>query len=230
MGIFLSLSKSATSIALDVSEIVLLLFGVMLVIGLVGEYAKSEKWKKRARIFELLVIVGVAGELFADGGVFLFSAHLQTISDVEVARLHKEAGDAELRAAQLEQSLADRHITLEQRKKMLGILSARPGARVSVTFVTPAEPDAQEYSIEVGGVFHDAKWTVVPFPWLISNDKPIHGFSVEIRQNGPATKRKLTELAARQALSVLDDRIWVTSTGNDLNQLKINLLILVGSK
>ncbi|MGA8222527.1 MAG: hypothetical protein WB780_12805 [Candidatus Acidiferrales bacterium] len=220
------------------SEIALLLFGVMLVIGLVGEYAESEKWKKREKIFKLLVIIGVAGELFADGGVFLFSAHLQTISDAEVATLNKEAGearrdaaDAQLHTAKLEQRLADRHVTLEQRKKMLGILSARSGPRASVTFLTPAEPDAQEYAIEIGGVFQDAKWTVVPFTWLISQNTPVHGFAIEIRQNGPASKRKLTEIAARQALSVLDDRILVTYTGTDPNQsLKLDLLILVGNK
>jgi hypothetical protein len=71
-----SLSKSATSICLDASEIVLLVFGIVLVIGLVGEVAKSEKWKRRVRLFELMVVFGVAGELMADGGIFLFSRHL----------------------------------------------------------------------------------------------------------------------------------------------------------
>lgn len=94
-----SLSKSATSLALQLSEITLLLFGAVLVIGLVGEYAKSEKWKKRAKLFQAFVIIGVAGELFADGGVFLFSAHLQTIADAEVASLNKEAGNARRDAA-----------------------------------------------------------------------------------------------------------------------------------
>lgn len=91
---FFSMSKSATSIALDFAELALLLFGLMLVVGLIGEYAKSEKWKKHLRLFELFVIIGVAGELLADGGIFLFSKHLQTIADIEIARLTKEAGDA----------------------------------------------------------------------------------------------------------------------------------------
>src|SRR5438874_8898702 len=94
MGTFLSLSKSATSVALLVSEIALLLFGLLLVIGLIGEYAKSERWKKHVRTFELFVIIGVAGELFADGAIFLFSTHLQTIAELEIAHLTKDAGDA----------------------------------------------------------------------------------------------------------------------------------------
>jgi hypothetical protein len=89
-----SLSKSVTSTWLDVSEIALLVFGVVLVIGLVGEVAKSDKWKKRLRLFEMLVIIGVAGELIADGGIFLFSRHLQTISEAEYSGLNKQAADA----------------------------------------------------------------------------------------------------------------------------------------
>ena len=81
MGTLFALSKSATSTALDISEIALLLFGIVLTAGLIGEYAKSERWKKHVKIFEMLVIIGVAGELFADGGIFQFSRHLQTIAE-----------------------------------------------------------------------------------------------------------------------------------------------------
>jgi hypothetical protein len=94
MGTLFSLSKSATSIALDTSEIVLLLFGVLLTVGLIGEYAKSERWKRHVKIFEMLVIIGVAGELLADGGIFLFSSHLQTIADQEIGDLATVAHNA----------------------------------------------------------------------------------------------------------------------------------------
>jgi hypothetical protein len=93
-----SLSKSATSTALDISEVGLLIFGLLLVAGLIGEYAKSERWKKHVRVFEMFVIIGVAGELLADGGIFLFSRHLQVIADQEIADLTKEAGDAKTSA------------------------------------------------------------------------------------------------------------------------------------
>ena len=43
----------------------------------------------------MLLVIGVAGELFADGGIFLFSRHLQTIADQEIADLTQEAGNAE---------------------------------------------------------------------------------------------------------------------------------------
>jgi hypothetical protein len=92
MHTLFSLSRSATSSALDISELVLVLFGVLLVVGLVGEYAKSERWKRHVKVFEMFVILGVAGELFADGGIFLFSKRLQIISDREIAKARSSVG------------------------------------------------------------------------------------------------------------------------------------------
>ncbi len=89
-----SLSKSATSSALHISELTVLLFGLLLVVGLIGELSKSPKWKARLRAFELMVVVGVGGELIGDGGIFVFSERLQAISDADVATLNREAGDA----------------------------------------------------------------------------------------------------------------------------------------
>ena len=102
MYTFFSLSKSATSILLDISEVALLLFGLLLAVGIIGEYAesKSERWKKHVNTFAMFVIIGVAGELLADGGIFLFSRHLQTIAEQEIAELTKEAGDAKSSAKQ----------------------------------------------------------------------------------------------------------------------------------
>jgi hypothetical protein len=97
MGI-LSFSKSATLSGLDLSEFALLVFGIVLVIGLVGEYAKSDRWRKHVKKFEMMVILGVAGELIADGGVFLFSGHLQTIADAELAAVITQVGAANLSA------------------------------------------------------------------------------------------------------------------------------------
>jgi hypothetical protein len=108
-----SLSKHATSLALNASEVALLVFGVLLVIGLLGEYSKSERWKRYLKAFELLVILGVAGELVADGAIFSLSAHLQTLSDVEVARLHNAAESANATAKNFESQIADANAKAE---------------------------------------------------------------------------------------------------------------------
>ena len=97
-----SLSKSATSTLLVVSEISLLFFGLLLVVGSLGEIAKTAKWKvyttlsgwrAYSKIAIILLIVGVAGELIADGFIFAFSSHLQNnrrrrICGTETRKLH----------------------------------------------------------------------------------------------------------------------------------------------
>jgi hypothetical protein len=93
------LSKNATGIELHWAEGVLLLFGVVLVVGLVGEYAEGSWWKRREKIFELCVIIGVAGELLADGAIFRLSERLQELSDNDVAELTLKADQAEQAAA-----------------------------------------------------------------------------------------------------------------------------------
>jgi hypothetical protein len=98
MGISWSLSKNVTSVLLDISEAGLLAFGLLLVVGLIGEYAESKRWKAKRKMFEMFVIVGVAMELMFDGGIFVFSKHLQTIADAELAGVIREAGNAKTSA------------------------------------------------------------------------------------------------------------------------------------
>ena len=88
------MSKSATATALNWSEVVLFLGGVVLVAGLVGEYKTHEPHSRRMKFFEMLVILGVLTEMLADGGIFLFSHQLQVISDHEIAEANAEALDA----------------------------------------------------------------------------------------------------------------------------------------
>lgn len=97
MGYFFSLfslSKSATNGALNWSELALLIFGIVLIVGLVGEYRTSDPHSRCMKFFEMLVIIGVLGELVGDGGIFLFSHQLQVISDNEILEANRNAGDA----------------------------------------------------------------------------------------------------------------------------------------
>src|SRR5262245_39271142 len=98
MGNFFSLSESWTSVALHISEVLLLVFGIVLVIGLIGEYWELD----RKKLWGLLVIIGVAGELLADGGIFAFSERLQTFANNKVAELNTEAAQQRERASKLE--------------------------------------------------------------------------------------------------------------------------------
>jgi hypothetical protein len=111
-GYFVPLSKPATIEWLDASEWALLLFSAILIIGIVGE-VKLPSWHHLLKRFEILVLVGVLGELIADGGIFLFSSHLQRILDsenaaldLEASRARKEANEANERTKGLEAKVA----------------------------------------------------------------------------------------------------------------------------
>lgn len=106
MGYLFSLSKAGSEVSLAWSEIALLVFGALLVAGLIGEYrtADKSKWYKR---FEMFVILGVLGELLADGGIFLFTSHLEALNAIEVAALNKEAGEARKTASEIASQYKD---------------------------------------------------------------------------------------------------------------------------
>src|SRR5450755_2309957 len=95
-----SLSKSATEGCLDASELILLICGLILAFGAVGEYLEEHdrlpdwmKWSRKPKlVFVWMVALSLVGEFVGDAGVFVFSGHLQSISDNEVAALNKEAG------------------------------------------------------------------------------------------------------------------------------------------
>jgi hypothetical protein len=100
--LLMSFSKPATETALDASEILILLCGVILAIGAAGEYTEEHgtlprwmKWSMRPKmVFVWMVALSLVGEFVGDAGVFIFSGHLQTINDGEYAALNKEAGNA----------------------------------------------------------------------------------------------------------------------------------------
>src|ERR1700733_381773 len=100
MRYFFSLSKSAATVGFEVSEWILLVFGAILVLGIFGEYKKLPSrlltvWPATA--FEILVMIGVAGELLGDGGVFVFSSRLQSIEDRELSDMGSNAQQLETR-------------------------------------------------------------------------------------------------------------------------------------
>jgi hypothetical protein len=94
MGTFLLLSKSSATFCLHASEVALLVFSAVVVIGLIGE--NKCRWPHpKEDLFVALVIIGVAGELLGDGGMVVFTGQLQTISDAEVKAATITAGDAQ---------------------------------------------------------------------------------------------------------------------------------------
>ena len=75
---------------------------IIVIIGLIGEARKSSlEWLSWHPFFEMLVIVGIAGELFSDGTVIFASLRMETISGREIASLRDRASNAELELAKI---------------------------------------------------------------------------------------------------------------------------------
>lgn len=78
---------------LNVSEWALLVFSFLVVLGLIGEH--RERWKRYEKTFERIVIIGVLGELLADGGIFRFSHRMQMAFEHTVAGQGIQLNNAE---------------------------------------------------------------------------------------------------------------------------------------
>jgi hypothetical protein len=100
LSMFVSLSEPATSTWLDISEWFLLICGLLLLIGIFGEYDKLPKrlFPFSEATFAMLVMLAIAGELVGDGGVFIFSSHLQKLEGADIQTLSQKS-EAALRDA-----------------------------------------------------------------------------------------------------------------------------------
>jgi hypothetical protein len=184
MGYFLlscawpSLSKPFTTTALDISEVLLLVFGAVLTVGALGEYKKFPRLLTATlATFELMVVIGIAGELLADGAIFVFSRHLQTLSEGEYATLNdeagkarKEAGESDERSKKLEEAnlilqsdllklkiaAEPRRLTGEQKKTLTNILRDK----TAPIFILPQAFDAEatDFANDIGDAMNKAGW------------------------------------------------------------------------
>jgi hypothetical protein len=189
-------------------------------------------WKMLAFIGWVLIVLGVMGEGIFEAMVSRVDDQVQTFSDILLEDAQRQAGDARMRTAELEKEaaqlrlqMADRHITLAQRQKMLSILKPRSGASTSIEFLTPSGTDAPEFSEEIREIFRDAGWKVPkPTGVLLSRNSPVRGFVIE----GGKTKPELR--AARKALQVLDSRVLYELPPVGVTAPPAAVMIYVGSK
>ena len=73
----------------------------LVVIGLIGEYRDGDWWKRKIHIFEILVVLGVAGEMVTETGAFWYSLRLQSIEESAITAAQKTANQSPLSAGKL---------------------------------------------------------------------------------------------------------------------------------
>ena len=172
-GPLVPLSKDSAEFWLSGSELALVVLAVVVIVGLIGEYAEDRRAKKWipdpyphrwhwSAIWEWVVIVGILGELFSDGGIWVSSDALQAISDREVGGLRCEN-------LALEKALASRR--LEPGRSMnRGAMYASEGAFKQsmkafsgsvVKLQTAPEFEAATLSADLADLLKKSGWTVV---------------------------------------------------------------------
>jgi hypothetical protein len=116
MLFFSSLSESSAKWWLGTSEMALLAASLILVIGIIGEWPDSERWKKSFwyRAAKAAVVIGVIGEMLGDAGIFETSGRLDSLRDAENNKLKIVADDARTRAGNAEKEAAEAKKQLEE--------------------------------------------------------------------------------------------------------------------
>jgi hypothetical protein len=81
------LSDSEAAFWSNVFEVIAVVAGIALLLGLVGEFPESETWKKSKayQLAKYAVVIGVAFEIIGGAGVFGTSVRLQQLADASLS-------------------------------------------------------------------------------------------------------------------------------------------------
>lgn len=167
--------KGGAEAGLNFSEWGLLFVSALVAIGLIGEYRKEshERWKAWNSKFELLVIIGVSGEVFFDALIFGFSGRLTAIQNIEVAALTDKAGEAyklgneakeraeglEAANLQMRKIIGDQKSRLDKHEKQLAPREVDPddarafvkavnGKKRGMALIIPDDPEPRAFAVE----------------------------------------------------------------------------------
>jgi len=188
-------------------------------LGCVGEYVaeftlfpKSEgAVKKLARLSLIMLILGIAGELLGtfrtsqiSGQIIADAEQEAGVAKEEAARLKKVAEDERLARVQIEEAIAPRRLTPEQRSEMssnLSRFSRQPVVAINNTF----DVEAGILAAEILSTLKMAKWNTNPV-WAIGGAVSSFMRAPSVRVTGiiiQAAPDKDSQLAARGLLREL---------------------------
>lgn len=193
-----ALSRASTICLLDISILIVFVFGGALALGLVGELRwESDKntwrnpWgpprrvsrKKLYKICEIIVIAGVLGELIGDTGVFFFSDRLQTLDEATIAGIQENG---------------PRILGDEQRTQLIGFWSKYGGKPVQLSRIDDSE--AINLANEVLTILTKANLRVSQVPF--SSGQFVFGVMIGGPLNEPALYDVTRDLNCAEIFSV----------------------------
>ncbi|HXR35719.1 MAG TPA: hypothetical protein VN754_07210, partial [Candidatus Binataceae bacterium] len=168
---FSGISRATTISLLHISFAVLLIFGIALAFGIVGEIIwESDKdkalnpWerprpfspKKAYKVASIAVLIGVLGELAGDAGVYFFSEHLQTIDESTIAQLEDDA-------VRMLQALRPRHLNqnaVGENERLLNSLKKPEFVGMPVFIQVISDTKAQRLAAEMVTLFQNSEMKV----------------------------------------------------------------------
>jgi hypothetical protein len=89
---------------------------LMVVVGLVGEYKEGAWWKRHVHFFEMLVVLGVAGEMITETGAFWYSLRLQALEELAIVGAQQTASNSMIEAGKLGVTVDNLHHFVTQKE------------------------------------------------------------------------------------------------------------------
>jgi hypothetical protein len=124
---------------------------------------------------------------------FLLNRRLKAIQDLDIATLTRDLAEARrlteqerLARTKLEEKLAPRHITEENRQRMIAVLRPLADAGRMVDFIkSPNDPEVDEFTHQLLSLLTDAGWR--PAVHISRSDEPVVGISVTVNPQNPSS-------------------------------------------
>lgn len=157
---------------IDVGEVALLIAGAIVVAGLLMEdgpsiwrAAVTRKWPAREVTGGLLVTLGVLLEVVIAFVIAQIAKRIDSIADAKVAealeraaKAEKDAAEANLARAQIEQRMSARSLGVAERKELNELLLTVTGNTVDIVEFDHHVQETKLFGYQILGPFHAAKW------------------------------------------------------------------------
>jgi hypothetical protein len=133
-----------------------------------------------------ILVIGLCGEGLFEGLVTTADGRLQTFNEILLGDAQRQASEANLARAKIEERISARHITAEQRSSLIREVKPLRLARLTVDTIL-GDPEALEYAQELADALSPCVGTVARHRPDSFPTKPVRGVFVEFREDRSAS-------------------------------------------